>query len=119
MENICLLEEENMNIDFNNNCCTKFSININLDYLRRVFDNVFSNIKKYSKKGNEIIINLYEENNHICIEFINHCIEKTKEIESNKIGLKSSQKLMENMKGTLEYLERDDIFITKIKIPII
>lgn len=119
MENICLLEEENMNIHFNNNCFITFNINVNLDYLRRVFDNVFSNIKKYSKKGNEIIINLYEENNHICIEFINHCIEKTKEIESNKIGLKSSQKLMENMKGTLEYLERDDIFITKIKIPII
>lgn len=119
MENICLLEEENLNIDFNNNCCTKFSININLDYLRRVFDNVFSNIKKYSKQDKKIIINLYEENNHICIEFTNHCIEKTKEIESNKIGLKSSQKLMENMKGALEYHEKDDIFITKINIPII
>ena len=117
MENIYLLEEENMNVDFNNNCSITFDINVNLDYLTRVFDNIFSNIKKYSKQDKKIIIKYYEGYNHICVEFVNYCIEKTKKIESNKIGLKSSQKLMENMRGALEYHEKDDIFITKIKIP--
>ena len=117
MENIYLLEEENMNVDFNNNCSITFDINVNLDYLTRVFDNIFSNIKKYSKQDKKIIIKYYEGYNHICVEFVNYCIEKTKKIESNKIGLKSSQKLMENMRGALEYHDKDDIFITKIKIP--
>ena len=118
MESICLLEEDNMNVNLKNTCNRKFNINVNIDYIRRVFDNIFSNIRKYSPKDKDIVIKFYQEYDNACIEFYNYCIKETKEIESNKIGLKSSKKLMENMGGTLEYIEKYDMFITKIKVPI-
>ena len=118
MESICLLEEDNMNVNLKNTCNRQFSINVNIDYIRRVFDNIFSNIRKYSPKDKDIVIKFYQEYDNACIEFYNYCIKETKEIESNKIGLKSSKKLMENMGGTLEYIEKYDMFITKIKVPI-
>ena len=118
MESICLLEEDNMNVNLKNTCNKQFNINVNIDYIRRVFDNIFSNIRKYSPKDKDIIIKFYQEYDNACIEFYNFCIKETKEIESNKIGLKSSKKLMENMGGTLEYIEKYDMFITKIKVPI-
>ena len=118
MESICLLEEDNMNVNLKNTCNKQFNINVNIDYIRRVFDNIFSNIRKYSPKDKDIVIKFYQEYDNACIEFYNYCIKETKEIESNKIGLKSSKKLMENMGGTLEYIEKYDMFITKIKVPI-
>lgn len=118
MESICLLEEDNMNVNLKNTCNRQFSINVNIDYIRRVFDNIFSNIRKYSPKDKDIIIKFYQEDDNACIEFYNYCIKETKEIESNKIGLKSSKKLMENMGGNLEYSEKYDMFITKIRLPI-
>ena len=118
MENIFLLEEENFKVNFIDTCTKEYNIYANLDYLRRIFDNIFSNIRKYSSKEEKIIIKLYKNNNIINIEFINECLKESRKIESNKIGLISSKKLMEQMKGTLEYEEKDNVFITKLKIPI-
>lgn len=54
---------------------------VDVDKFMRVLENVISNAIKYSHKGTEISLNLYENKDKIVMEFWNTPIEALKEDE--------------------------------------
>lgn len=97
------------------------SMKTNLASLLRVFDNVFSNTQKYAEAGEPVRVRAYryEETNYIVTEISNVVLRESRKTESTKIGLKTCEKLCNNLKGNFTYEIVDGVFTAKIVIPFV
>lgn len=81
---------------------TSGRIETDVTILRRVFDNIFSNIEKYAKKEEAIKITLVSEDHWIVIT-IENVIEDRKNVsESSRLGVKTCRRAMEYLGGRFE-----------------
>ncbi len=96
-----------------------FLIELNLVAIRRVFDNIFSNIKKYAERSHPVDIDLSIEQHTLIMTARNRIkpVDKTK--DSNEIGLVSCQKIIEQHNGALKISEQEETFILQIELPVI
>lgn len=86
--------------------------------LKRVFNNLFSNIIKYADKKTPIHIEVTSEP-EFCILIKNRIKAEQNPIESNRIGLKSVRKIMEFMDGDVEVTEENREFAVRLRMKII
>ncbi len=94
------------------------SVCVNADpvYFSRVIDNIFSNISKYADPSSDIIIDIRCDKGMAEISFDNK-IRTDKNIpESNRIGLKTCSKIMEQMGGELAVGESDGRFAVTVRL---
>ena len=85
--------------------------------LKRLFDNIFSNIMKYATKREAVGIRAEYDGEGIEIEIRNGIWEQTKKVESTQIGMKTCQRICEDMKGEFSYEEINGDFIVEIWFP--
>ena len=113
-EHAVLLSEKGYNIvcsDMPDAC-----VRIDVAYFHRIIDNVFSNIAKYADKEREVTVTAEAQGECFTLTFEN-AIRKDKAIpESNRIGLKTCSKIIENMGGELVIEETEDRFSIKVKL---
>ncbi|MEG1984972.1 MAG: HAMP domain-containing sensor histidine kinase [Oscillospiraceae bacterium] len=97
-----------------------FSGYVNLDFniIRRVFDNVLSNIIKYAENSAPIRMMAYSDNLNLIIEFHNSIKPSACNIESTKIGLKTCEKALLYHKGSFTWKENENLFSVRLQIPI-
>ena len=77
-------------------------------FLKRVIDNLVSNIKKYGKDSVEVFVSVLDK--YVEVKMINKIsCEEAKE-ESTKIGLRSVKMMMELLHGEFFHESRDDVF---------
>lgn len=84
----------------------------NKGLLQRIFNNIFSNIQKYCDPWKEIHIHM-EMSNTLTITFSNAINQHLEQVESNKIGLKSTKEMMELQEGKC-LIQSDDKTFTVI-----
>ncbi|WP_312501984.1 HAMP domain-containing sensor histidine kinase [Lacrimispora sp.] len=94
------------------------SITADIQYLRRLFDNLFSNIKKYAGGDGPIIVKSYMDGNDLIITISNEIRKDSVFLESTNIGLKTCQKIVEQMNGTFEIQENRTNFKVRVTFPI-
>ena len=68
--------------------------------LKRVFSNLFSNIIKYGDKQDTVTVSVKHTPDCISINLTNAIKKDFSDVESNRIGLKSAEKMMQLMNGT-------------------
>lgn len=95
-----------------------FKININAQELYRVFDNMFSNIKKYADKQMPVFVKCKIDDKYAVIEIENTVIRNQKQVESTKIGHKIASKMLEEVQGKLEVNKTEDLHLVKVIIPV-
>ena len=127
------LKEKNINIVVDNECSGS-SINADLKYIWRVFDNLMNNVYKYALEGSRLYVKVYEKETDICISLKNvtrdeiRCdAENLKErfvrgdmqrsTEGNGLGLAIADAFIESMGGRLEITLDGDIFCAIILLP--
>ncbi|MGF6375957.1 signal transduction histidine kinase [Clostridiales Family XIII bacterium PM5-7] len=86
--------------------------------LRRLFDNVFSNVMKYADKKFPVGISAEINEENIIIRVTNHIPEETKKVESTRIGLKTCEKICSDLNGRFDYKEEDTVFLVSISFPV-
>ncbi len=86
--------------------------------LKRIFNNLFSNIIKYGSKKEPVTITGSIRYGKISILLENSVKENLSNIESTQIGLKSVGKMLLLMDGTLEAKTRCETFIAILEIPL-
>ena len=86
--------------------------------LRRLFDNIFSNIMKYADKTSHVRINATVEDEQIFVRVFNGILETSRMVESNKIGLKTCEKICKDMGGDFSYRDEGPVFVVRIVLPI-
>lgn len=70
-------------------------LQLDLSMMKRMMDNICSNIQKYARKEQPIYLQISIEKGNLKIVFENEKKETNHEVESNKIGLKSVKKIIE------------------------
>lgn len=95
------------------------SLNVDLGHLRRVFDNLFSNLRKYADPANPVSIQVQTEGQTLRLSVTNSILATQNRVESNKIGLKTCEKLLDAMGGSFRQSKTADTFTAEVQLPLL
>lgn len=101
------------NIEFEGEC----SIDADPAYLKRVFDNIVSNIKKYADPALPVVFMSELSEGMLSITASNRISRSMDRVESTKIGLRTCEKIMQAMSGSFTVRTDADHFAAEIKLP--
>lgn len=101
------------NIEFEGEC----SIDADPAYLKRVFDNIVSNIKKYADPALPVVFMSELSEGMLSITVSNRISRSMDRVESTKIGLRTCEKIMQAMSGSFTVRTDADHFAAEIKLP--
>lgn len=93
-------------------------IKVDITGMRRLFDNIFHNIKKYADADKPVKISASEEEEHVVIKISNSIPAVRRKVESTKIGIKTCIKICENMGGAFRWKEEENFFTVEINLPL-
>lgn len=96
--------------------CPQFSGEFDVQEMRRIFDNLASNIKKYADETAPIVLRIAEKNGRVCVFQSNTCKILNTSVESTKIGIDSIRKIAGNYGGTVEVLLTGQSFAIEITL---
>ena len=116
-EQLFYLQNTNFNVitDFTKREC---SLTADIHYLKRLFDNLFSNVKKYAADGGDVLIKTRVAGAELLICIGNDIRTDDLLVESTNIGLKTCQKIVEQMKGRFSTSRKDSYFEVRIVLPV-
>lgn len=93
--------EDNYDISIDISNLTSFSGHFDVQELRRIFDNLVSNIYKYADANHPIYLNVYIDNNTLTIHQSNTIQLNIEKSESYQIGLNSIKRIAQMYDGTV------------------
>ena len=94
------------------------SIRVDILNLKRIFDNLFSNIRKYADPQRPIIIRIENPSSSVLsISFSNDIKKDISKTERNRIGLKTCSKIAEQMGGRFTHLSEGSRFAAELSLP--
>lgn len=86
--------------------------------LKRIFNNLFSNVIKYGEKKEPVVITGSAENNQLFITLSNTVRQESDRIQSTQIGLKSVRKMLELLNGKLDVETNNSKFTVRLQLPV-
>ncbi len=95
------------------------TIRVDLTHLRRVFDNLFSNVSKYADPNRPVTITQALENGEIRITITNFIPAQATRAESNRIGLQTCHKLVHAMGGEFNQSRTKETFTAEVILPLV
>lgn len=118
IENIDVLDENGFIVNKNLQPANAF-IRGNINLIKRIINNIFSNLLKYAEVSQPINIKMNIDENNLKLEFKNQKKYTTNYIESNQIGLKSVQQMLKIHDGSFMVADDENNFNVIITIPLI
>ena len=94
-------------------------VQINVELLRRTFDNIYSNLLKYADPSKPVEIAFACRNEKIQLQVVNHISPFRDKRESTNIGLNTCVRVMEYHNGTFTFTEESDIFTATLTFPLL
>lgn len=123
-ENACLFMqqlagefEEMLEDDFvieTNSCCPAFSGTFDVQELRRIFDNLISNVKKYADPKFPVKLSVFLENNQLFIQQENAVRKPDGQMEGFQIGLRSIRRIVQNYGGRVDVQKDSETYVITI-----
>ncbi len=103
-------------MDISDNSC---SVDVNVPFMRRVFDNIVSNIRKYADPAAPICIKMGLSSDGKTFEYEarNAIADRPSVGESSGIGLASCKKIMESHSGEFTYETVNGEFVSRLSLP--
>ena len=92
-------------------------VNVDPLYLKRVMDNIVSNIKKYADPEHFIVFLVEESAGRLSVCVSNN-IKKHSDAESTKSGLRTCEKIMEALGGKFLTTSDEEHFMAEFSLPI-
>lgn len=108
--------EDNFNCIINLDRCKKFTGEFDITQLRRIFDNLASNIEKYADNKEDITLDISTKNGVLLIYQSNAVKTITDTTESHKIGLENINTIVKQYGGKTEVFNDEKTFSIKITI---
>lgn len=100
-------------IDFEGECILK----ADPKYLKRVFDNIVSNIKKYADREKPVVFMSEFSGKELSLCVSNSIARSMDRVESTKIGLRTCEKIMEAMGGSFTVSTDAEHFAAELRLP--
>lgn len=117
-EYVILLEEKGFTfkIDTFNHSA---SIKVDIQYLKRLTDNIFTNIRKYADQSKPVKITHTIHRDKISMRVRNEISKERNSAESTRIGIQTCEKIAEQMGGRFRTEEKGSVFTVYIEFPIV
>lgn len=96
----------------------EYSVKADPLYLKRVMDNIVSNIKKYADKSRPVKISSAVESDLLRIRVSNSVARNALRVESTKIGIRTCEKIMSAMGGSFSVESDSDSFCAVFCLPV-
>lgn len=91
---------------------------IDVDAVRRVFGNLFSNLLKYADRSQPVQVRYEQRDGKLSVRFINRVASGAGAGESSHIGLRTCEKIMKDHGGEFSFRERDGWFEVRAAFPV-
>ncbi len=98
--------------DINSPCL----VNIDTMYFGRVIGNVFSNLEKYADATEPIRVCYELDDGYLTVSFTNKIRQDDSMPESNHIGVKTCERIMEKLGGSFDTVNADGRYTVNIKL---
>ena len=96
----------------------KGTIRINSELLRRAFDNLYSNLVKYSDPSQPVHIAYFRDNGQIILTLSNVIADNRSRRESTNIGLNTCRRILKLHNGSFVSEEESGSFCVTVQIPV-
>ena len=103
-----LEEQFTVSVDFER--CPDFSCHMDVRELRRIFDNLSSNVRKYADPEKPVTLSVRLENGALLIHQANAVLPEKTWSESHRIGLHSIRRIAQNYGGFVSVEENRAVF---------
>lgn len=117
-EFVYLIQNEGFLVEYKTLENMEHTVSINNDFIGRIFDNLFSNIKKYGDKNMPVVINIMLINKEIGIR-IENTIGSNTQYSGSGIGINNINFMMKKMNGRFETNKTKKKYYCTIWFPII
>ena len=87
-------------------------------YLKRVLDNLVSNVKKYADKERPILVVTERKDDSLSVCISNYAASSVVRVESTKIGLRTCEKIMAAMGGSFTTSRDEEHFAAEFSLPV-
>ena len=94
------------------------TVEINLELLRRAFDNLYANLLKYAEPSQPIRIAYHRDNDQVHLTVTNTVSALRDHRESTNIGLNTCRRIMRMLGGSFETKESDGVFSVNLRLPL-
>ena len=103
-----LEDQFHLSIDFDH--CPAFSARLDVQELRRIFDNLASNIRKYADPGKPVSLTVEFDNGTLLIKQTNAVTHPKPQSEGYQIGLSSIRRIVQGYGGSVTVEENKEQF---------
>ena len=86
-------------------------------YIKRLMDNLISNITKYAAPSAPVRIAVKDEGEDVCLSFANEIRPDSSQEDSNRIGLSNMRAMMGRMEGQLQVCSENGTFVVTLCFP--
>ncbi|MCR5089769.1 MAG: HAMP domain-containing histidine kinase [Oscillospiraceae bacterium] len=93
-------------------------VHVDAPMLKRVLDNLVSNLKKYADPDQPIIFLTEERERMVNVTVSNTVRSKDKQTESTKIGLRTCEKIMQSLNGNFRTVKDEQHFAAELSMPV-
>lgn len=117
-----LLEEQLLHLHNNgfqyrlHTCAEPYHLEVHLISMRRVFDNLFSNIIKYADQSKPVVVTSYLKDRLLVMSIENHINKELKEAGGTGIGIKTCQRIMERQYGHFSAAKTKEVFTVHLSL---
>lgn len=94
------------------------NMQVNLELLRRAFDNLFSNLLKYADPNYPITLSFHRQDEQVQLTLCNHISPQRNSRESTNIGLNTCCRIIQYHGGSFSSTEENGIFQVNISLPL-
>ncbi len=94
------------------------SLQVDLSHFRRIFDNLFSNVRKYADPARPVTITQRTEQEELVVTISNFINPAQPRVESNRIGLQTCHKLVHAMGGEFSQSRTKETFTVEVLLPL-
>ena len=87
-------------------------------YLKRVLDNLVSNMKKYADRSRNVQLVSEHSGSRLTLRFSNAVAHSRDRVESTKIGIRTCEKIMSHMGGQFSIQNDGSVFTAELSLPV-
>lgn len=95
------------------------ALRVNMELLRRAFDNLYSNLLKYADPAQPIEISYGRKDGQVRLTLLNHISPQRDKRESTNIGLNTCRRILQHHGGSFETKEDVGIFQVDLALPLV
>ena len=93
-------------------------LRVDLGHFRRIFDNLFSNVRKYADPACPVTIACRCDHDELTVTICNRIRQSAARVESNRIGLQTCNKLVAAMGGEFNQSRTKETFTVEVLLPL-